>query len=82
MDRSAKPRGRHSLKFNLIEEAKYRSLGKSLEAVRGNALVTGPEQRRNFSVDMSRFEYGEGKVERELDSYTVYVYSTEMIVIE
>ncbi len=74
--------GGYELKFKLIEEAKYHTLGKSLEAIRRNALVTGPEQRRNFSVDMSKFEYCEGKVERELDSYTIYVYSTEMIVIE
>jgi hypothetical protein len=74
--------GGYELKFKLIEEAKYRALGTSLEAIRRNALVTGPEQRRNFSVDMSKFEYCEGKVERELDSYTIYVYSPEMIVVE
>lgn len=74
--------GGYELKFKLIEEAKYRALGTSLEAIRRNALVTGPEQRRNFTVDMSKFEYCEGKVERELDSYTIYVYSPEMIVIE
>lgn len=74
--------GGYELKFKLIEEAKYRALGQSLEAVRRNALVIGPGQRRNFSVDISKFEYCEGKVERELDSYTIYVYSPKMIVIE
>jgi predicted nucleotidyltransferase component of viral defense system len=74
--------GGYELKFKLIEEAKYEALGESLEAVRRNALVVGPAQQRKFSVDMSKFEYCEGKVERELDSYTIYVYSPEMIVIE
>ncbi len=31
---------------------------------------------------MSKHEYCQGKVERELDSYTIYVYSPEMIVVE
>lgn len=74
--------GGYELKFKLIEEAKYRAFGANLQAIRRNAFVTGPEQRRIFSVDISKFEYCEGKVERELDSYTIYVYSPEMIVIE
>lgn len=74
--------GGYELKFKLIEEAKHKAFGESLEAIRRNALVVGPEQQRKFSVDMSKFEYCRGKVELELDSYTIYVYSPEMIVIE
>jgi len=44
--------------------------------------VVGPEQQRKFSVDISKYEYCEGKVERELDAYAIYVYSPEMIVVE
>lgn len=74
--------GGYELRFKLVEEARYRDLATNPEALRRNALGTGPEQRRNFSVDMSKFEYCEGKVEREMDSYTIFVYSPEMIVIE
>lgn len=74
--------GGYELKFKLIEEARYKTLGGSLEALRRNALVVGPEQQRKFSVDISKYEYCEGSVERELDSYTIYVYSPEMIVVE
>ena len=74
--------GGYEFKFKLIEEAKYKALGGSLETIRRNALVVGPEQQRKFSVDMSKFEYCGGKVERELDSYTIYVYSPEMIAVE
>jgi hypothetical protein len=74
--------GGYELKFKLIEQAKHSALGGNLETIRRNALVIGPEQRRKFSVDMSKCEYCEGKVERELDSYTIYVYSPEMIVVE
>ena len=74
--------GGYELKFKLIEDAKYKAFGGSLETIRRNALVVGPEQQRKFSVDMSKYEYCEGKVERELDAYTIYVYSPEMIVVE
>jgi hypothetical protein len=74
--------GGYEFKFKLIEEAKYKALGGSRETIRRNALVVGPEQQRKFSVDMSKFEYCGGKVELELDSYTIYVYSPEMIAVE
>jgi hypothetical protein len=74
--------GGYEFKFKLIEDAKHRSFGGNLEAVRRNALVVGPEQQRKFSVDISKFEYCEGKVERELESYTIYIYSPAMIVVE
>jgi hypothetical protein len=74
--------GGYELKFKLIEEARYNALGGSLDAIRRNALVVGPEQQRKFSVDISKYEYCERRVERELDSYTIYVYSPEMIVVE
>ena len=74
--------GGYEFKFKLIEEAKYKALGGSLETIRRNALVVGPEQQRKFSVDVSKFEYCGGKVERELDSYAIYVYSPEMIAVE
>jgi len=74
--------GGYELKFKLIESSQYRALGASPEALRRNAWVVGPEQRRKFSVDMSKFEYCQGKVERELDSFSIFVYTPEMIVIE
>ena len=74
--------GGYELRFKLIEEVRYKALGGSLEALRRNALVVGPEQQRKFSVDISKYEHCEGSVERELHSYTIYVYSPEMIVVE
>jgi len=74
--------GGYELKFKLIDNAQYDALGGTLEAIRRNALVVSPEQQRKFSVDMSKYEYCQGKVERELDSFTIYVYTPEMIVAE
>ncbi len=74
--------GGYELKFKLIEEAKYKAMGRILDTLRRNALVVGPDQQRRFSVEVSKYEYCEGKVERELEAYTIYVYSPEMIVVE
>ena len=74
--------GGYALQFKLIERDKYKALGGNPESIRRNALVVGPEQQRKFSVDMSKYEYCQGKVARELDSYTIYAYSPEMIVVE
>jgi predicted nucleotidyltransferase component of viral defense system len=80
---AAGPRwGGYQFEFKLIETSKTTALGGNLEAIRRNALVVGPGQLRRFTVDLSKYEYCVGKVERELDHYTIYVYTPEMIVIE
>lgn len=80
---AASPRwGGYQLEFKLIEKTKAAKLGDKLEDIRRNALVVGPAQMRVFTVDLSKFEYCAGKVERVLDDYTICVYTPEMIVLE
>ena len=79
----AAPRwGGYQFEFKLIAKSKEGTLGGNLEAIRRNALVVGPEQLRRFTVDLSKYEFCGGKVEKELDNYTICVYTPEMIVIE
>jgi hypothetical protein len=42
----------------------------------------GPEHRRKFKISISKKEYCAIKGQSELDDYTVYVYTPEMIVCE
>lgn len=74
--------GGYNVEFKLIEKAKYEEFGEDLHAVRRNAFVTGPLQRKVFRIELSKYEFCEGKTERELDDYTIYVYTPEMIAIE
>lgn len=74
--------GGYELEFKLIEKSKAAGLGGNLESIRRNALVVGPNQMRCFTVDLSKYEFCRGKVERELDNYTIYVYTPEMIIVE
>lgn len=74
--------GGYELKFKIIEKKKYRQLSNHPEKRSLDAQTVGPGQRRVFRVDLSKYEYTDGKEEFELDDYTIYVYSLEMVVAE
>jgi len=74
--------GGYQISFKLIEKSRLDALGGRLEDVRRQALVIGSEQRRTFTVDLSKHEYTEPKVSAELDHYQIYVYTPAMIAIE
>ncbi len=72
--------GGYKIEFKLIELAKFRELSTDLSGLRRHALQLGAGAR--FFIDISRYEYTEGKEEAELGNYRIYVYSPEMIVCE
>jgi hypothetical protein len=74
--------GGYQLKFKLIANDMYTQWREQLGKMRVNSLVTGPKEGRTFTVDFSKNEYTQGKVQRQLDHYTIYVYTPQMIVIE
>jgi nucleotidyltransferase AbiEii toxin of type IV toxin-antitoxin system len=79
----ADPRwGGYTVVFKLMEKAKYEGLASNVDAIRRDSLVIGPNQQRTFSVDLSKCEYVRGKRAVELDDYTIYVYTAEMIAVE
>jgi hypothetical protein len=74
--------GGYILEFKLIATAKFAALAADPEAVRRNAVPIGPRNRTRFEIDISKFEYCAGKQAMELDGYTIYVYTPQMIVHE
>jgi predicted nucleotidyltransferase component of viral defense system len=74
--------GGYLVEFKIIEKSKSVALGGDVEAMRRNATVIGERQGKTFSIDISKFEFCEGKQEAELSHYTVYVYSPEMVAME
>jgi predicted nucleotidyltransferase component of viral defense system len=74
--------GGYELKFKLIGKDEYAKWAHQLEKLRIRSLVTGPNETRTFTVDFSKNEYTEGKIQTEIDHYTIYVYTPEMIVVE
>ena len=74
--------GGYELSFKLIEKVNFERLRGKLEDLRRQSLVIGAGHRRTFTVDLSKYEYCKGKKEAELEHYTIYVCTPEMIAIE
>jgi predicted nucleotidyltransferase component of viral defense system len=74
--------GGYLASFKLAEREKFEHVNSDLAALRRDSLVIGPNQQRAFTIDLSKYEYITGKLEVELDNYTIYVYSPAMIAIE
>lgn len=74
--------GGYQISFKLIQREKFDLLKESLDKLRINALVTGSGNKRSFTIDLSKWEYTEGKAEHEIDHYTIYVYTPTMIAVE
>jgi hypothetical protein len=79
----ANPRwGGYMVSFKLTDQEKYEKLAGNIDALRRDSLVIGPNQQRVFTIDLSKCEYVQGKRKVEIDNYSVYVYSSEMIAVE
>lgn len=74
--------GGYVAEFKLIAREKYVNLNGDIDTMRRESIVTGPLQRRTFRIELSKHEFCKGKAEKELEDYTVYVYTPEMIMIE
>jgi predicted nucleotidyltransferase component of viral defense system len=74
--------GGYMASFKVMEKQKYEDLDGDPAARRRDSLVVGPKQQRVFTIDLSKYEYVTGKMELQLDDYTIYVYSPGMIAIE
>ena len=74
--------GGYMASFKVIERGKYEELKGNPEARRRESFVIGPGSQRVFTIDLSKYEYVVGKLEMELDDYTIYVYSPTMIALE
>ncbi len=73
--------GGYRVEFKIIAQQKARSLGTGIEEWRRNAAVVS-NTSTVFRVDISKFEYCQGKQRTEMDHFTVYVYTPQMIALE
>lgn len=72
--------GGYLVEFKLISLARAAEIQHHLETMRREAIMLG--QGTKFTIDISRHEYTDDKQPHDLDGYTIYVYSPEMIVCE
>lgn len=74
--------GGYAIEFKVIERDRYTRLGGDLARLRRNATVVAPREGRTFQIEVSKFEHCAAKHGRELEGYTVYVYTLEMLLVE
>ncbi len=74
--------GGYQLQFKVISAKQFKAGSGKLSELRRTAEVVGPRSRRTFHVDISRCEYCRGKTPVDIDGYTVYVYTPQMIAFE
>jgi hypothetical protein len=75
--------GGYRAEFKLIEKATFQRLGGDLEAMRRQSLSVGdPQASRKFRIEISKYEYCEGKEAVEVEDYLCYVYTPAMIAAE
>ncbi len=73
--------GGYEVTFKLMETEKFDALQDNAQRQR-ESVVVGPQHQRTFRVQISKYEYCIGKQEKELDHYTINVYTPEMLAIE
>lgn len=74
--------GGYKVEFKIIEKQKYLKLKDNIDNLRRQASEVSSGNRKNFYVDISKFEFCEGKIDKEFEGLTIYVYSPEMILFE
>jgi predicted nucleotidyltransferase component of viral defense system len=74
--------GGYKIEFKVIERDKHLTFSDKLDRLRVNALVVGPAQLKTFNIDISRSEFCRGKQSKEVDGYTVFVYTPAMLAFE
>ncbi len=74
--------GGYNATFKLISRERWKALGDKLDRKRVEALTTGDGQERVYSIEISKYEYCEGKTTASIDEYTIYVYTPTMIAAE
>ncbi|TWU46454.1 hypothetical protein Poly59_53970 [Rubripirellula reticaptiva] len=74
--------GGYKVSFKVIPCELAQKLGSDLPQMRNYAMVVASLGGKTFKVDISKYEYCEGKEASEVDGTTFYVYSIAMIVAE
>jgi predicted nucleotidyltransferase component of viral defense system len=74
--------GGYSIEFKIIDLEKYEQLSKNFDSLRRAAAVVGTMNRKRVMIDVSKYEYCQPKQEKDLEGYTIYIYTAPMIVCE
>jgi predicted nucleotidyltransferase component of viral defense system len=74
--------GGYEINFKVIPKSSYNNHSGDIESLRKYSTVIDGKDRKVFKIDISKFEYCDDKIAKDVEGYTVFVYTTEMLVIE
>jgi predicted nucleotidyltransferase component of viral defense system len=74
--------GGYELSFKIISSTAHRRLSSRPSKMPIEAQPVGPNQERTLRVDISKNEFTEGRIELDLDHYTIRVYTPAMVAAE
>ena len=74
--------GGYDIEFKLITKQEYGKRNSNINELRRNAIVIGKNNSTKYRIDISKYEFCDKKQPAEIDGYTIFVYSPEMVVIE
>lgn len=73
--------GGYKIEFKILENEKYNSLS-DIDSRRRQAIVIRKNNSTIYSVEISKYEFVKPKKDFELEAYTVFAYTPEMIICE
>lgn len=73
--------GGYSVEFKIIELDKFSKFIK-IGDLRKNAIVIGKNNSTKYIIDISKYEFVEKKGDYEIDDFTLFAYTPEMIICE
>lgn len=74
--------GGYCIDFKVVDSDLYNKLNENLDALRRQSIEVGANHKRILSIEISKHEYCDQKVKKEIEGFTIYVYSPEMIILE
>jgi predicted nucleotidyltransferase component of viral defense system len=73
--------GGYAVEFKIMESDKYDGFD-SINDLRNNAIVINKNNSTKYTIDISKHEFVDKKIDYEIDGYTLFAYSPEMIICE
>lgn len=74
--------GGYAVDFKFIGDAGFQQYQHDINALRRHAVSIGKQGSTKVEIDISKYEVCDGKAQRELNDYVIYVYTPEMLVFE
>ena len=72
----------YNLSFKLVSKDVHGKFKDNIDKLRNRALALGSSDKKDFVIDISKFEYIQNKETKEIDGHKIYVYPPVMIICE